>query len=807
EVADDGTVVITDSRKPLGNFELTKTIKVDVTPEEAAGLLTFEVKTTVTENGEEVEKWLGKDGKLSDEKVQLTLERDFDFDEETKTYTLIIEDAGIGEYTIIETDKDVDGNDVTVSYKINGGESTTTADATATVEIKDGETTNVEFEDDYDKHTGSIELTKTIKGPVTEEEAKGALTFHISTEVTENGKTVTKYLKADGTLTTKQNEATLTLTAFYHVDGSDSYTLKINNVDLGTYTVIETTKDIEGKNVSTSYKIGSEETPVSGDSAVVSIEEKDQTATVDFEDDYANQTGTLKLTKTIKGDVTPEEAAGLLTFEVTTTEGEGEDQKTLWLGTDGKLTEDKTPLKLIDDFTFNEETGTYTLIINNVVVGGYTITETDKDAEGNDVTVTYTINGGDSQTGDTAEAEVKNGEITNVDFEDDYKNQTGTLELTKTIKGDITPEEIDGALRFEITTEDGKWVGTDGKLTGEKTELTLADFEKISDQNYKLTINEIAIGNYTVTETTKDVDGKDVTVTYKVNGSEAAEGDAADFAIENGETTTVEFQNDYEDAFEKKVLRVDPRTQEPLSGAVIQLLDEEGNVLKEWTSSDEAPEILTGLKPGTIYTIHEVTAPEGYPPAPDSKFVLNDDGSIDEENSNVTEAPDGTLLLTEPEEETKTGTLELTKTIKGDITEEEANGALRFEITTEDGKWVGKDGKLTDQKAELTLADFEKISDQNYKLTINEIEIGNYTVTETTKDVDGNDVTVTYKVNGGEAADGDAADFTIEDGETTTVAFQDDYQNQPGSIELTKTILCDITEEEAEGALTFVITT
>ena len=64
-----------------------------------------------------------------------------------------------------------------------------------------------------------------------------------------------------------------------------------------------------------------------------------------------------------------------------------------------------------------------------------------------------------------------------------------------------------------------------------------------------------------------------------------------------------------EETFEKKILRVDSETQEPLPGAVIQLLDEEGNVLKEWTSSDEAPEIVTGLRPGTIYSIHEITAP------------------------------------------------------------------------------------------------------------------------------------------------------------------------------------------------------
>ena len=144
--------------------------------------------------------------------------------------------------------------------------------------------------------------------------------------------------------------------------------------------------------------------------------------------------------------------------------------------------------------------------------------------------------------------------------------ETGSLELTKTIKGDITEDEAKGALRFEITTEDGKWIGKDGKLTGEKAEFTLADFEKTSDQSYKLTINEIAVGNYTVTETTKDVDGHDVTVSYKVNGSEAAEGDAASFAIEAAKTTTVEFQNDYEKGeektFEKKVFRVDPKNLE-----------------------------------------------------------------------------------------------------------------------------------------------------------------------------------------------------------------------------------------------------
>ena len=204
----------------------------------------------------------------------------------------------------------------------------------------------------------------------------------------------------------------------------------------------------------------------------------------------------------------------------------------------------KTDLTL-KDFTYDEGADKYTLTIDKVELGNYTVTETTKDIDGKEYTVRYSVNGGDQEEGSEAAAEVVKNETTTVDFEDDYRNLTGTLELTKTIKGDITKEEAEGALRFEIKTEDGKWIGTDGKVTDEKAELTLADFEKISDQNYKLTINEIELGSYTVTETTKDIDGKDVTVTYKVNGGEAAEGDAADFTIEDGETTTVDFEDDY----------------------------------------------------------------------------------------------------------------------------------------------------------------------------------------------------------------------------------------------------------------------
>ena len=276
-----------------------------------------------------------------------------------------------------------------------------------------------------------------------------------------------------------------------------------------------------------------------------------------------------------------------------------------------------------------------------------------------------------------------------------------------------------------------------------------------------------------MTETTKDIDGNDVTVTYKVNGGEAAEGDAASFAIEAAKTTTVEFQNDYEKekTFEKKVFRVEPKTREPLAGAVIQLLDEVGTVLKEWTSSNETPEILTGLKPGKAYTIHEETAPDGYPKAPDSKFVLKEDGSLDEEKSNVTEAPDGTMLLTEPETAPKKGSLVITKTIDGlTITDSEFEGALTFEVKTEDGKWLDKDGNISETEVKLTLKDggFVKGEDGTYTKTFENVAPGKYTVTETNSDVEGYKLVKDKSVTEGNA--------TVETGKTTTIDLKDVYE-------------------------------
>ena len=59
-----------------------------------------------------------------------------------------------------------------------------------------------------------------------------------------------------------------------------------------------------------------------------------------------------------------------------------------------------------------------------------------------------------------------------------------------------------------------------------------------------------------------------------------------------------------------------------LNGALLQILDAEGNLVMEWESKRE-PMTITGLPHGD-YILHEVQAPKGYLLAEDVKFAVTD---------------------------------------------------------------------------------------------------------------------------------------------------------------------------------------
>ena len=65
-----------------------------------------------------------------------------------------------------------------------------------------------------------------------------------------------------------------------------------------------------------------------------------------------------------------------------------------------------------------------------------------------------------------------------------------------------------------------------------------------------------------------------------------------------------------------------------ISGALLQIIDSKGNVIKEFTSSEKAEELYGVLNEMEIYTLHEEKVPEGYLKAEDIKFKIDEHGKV-----------------------------------------------------------------------------------------------------------------------------------------------------------------------------------
>lgn len=81
---------------------------------------------------------------------------------------------------------------------------------------------------------------------------------------------------------------------------------------------------------------------------------------------------------------------------------------------------------------------------------------------------------------------------------------------------------------------------------------------------------------------------------------------------------------------ESRFTKTDAATGEEVEGAVLQILDKEGAVAEEWTSTRE-PHVVYGLPEGE-YILHEELAPleDGYVSAEDITFEVRADGSVTE---------------------------------------------------------------------------------------------------------------------------------------------------------------------------------
>ncbi|MGM0123993.1 hypothetical protein IGI37_001367 [Enterococcus sp. AZ194] len=215
------------------------------------------------------------------------------------------------------------------------------------------------------------------------------------------------------------------------------------------------------------------------------------------------------------------------------------------------------------------------------------------------------------------------------------------------------------------------------------------------------------------------------------------------------------YSNDASTAFKNSVIlrKVDSKTGEPLAGAVFEIKDDSGKVLKSVTTNAKGTVDVGLLKPGE-YTAAEVTAPAGYilDTTPQSfKVVVGMNTAISVKFED-TLTPGGVELM---KKDAKSG--------------EGLQGAV-FELQNAGG--------ITLQSGLIT--------DASGLLTINDLEPGDYQLIET-------------QAPTGYDLDATPVPFTVEKGQTTVAKVSMTNKLTPGGVVLTKTD--ETTKDALQGAV------
>ena len=496
--------------------------------------------------------------------------------DKTKTYTYKFTNLAVGEkFTVTET---FDGITSTSTYVIDTNGTVKTGNATIT---KNADAT-VNLTDKYSKTEvkGNLVIEKTITSPLTEDEYNGKLTFIISQF---EGQNTTGYI-TDKNGTIKNDAFSFTIKDhFVPVSSTDNgdgtttrkYKLEISNVPAGNYAVTETKDTIDG------YELTKSITPNS-----VTIDSSNLNGSVEITDSYAatpTPSGKIYITKNDAISMKELENAHIV---VTMADG--------------------TPVDEWDTTTTAHEL--------SVVTGDYIMTETGAPDGYQQVTTSIafkvTVDANNKATVTTTDTNVK------IDGQDSSKlalldqPHKGSIKLTKTLKGDVTDEDRKG-LSFTVT----------GPYNYNKTFVLGTDFTPNADKTYyELVLNDLPIGDYNITETLTKTDGTTCTVTYKVNGGETQSGTSSTASVTNGNTTTVDYENNYiknKNLYEVKISKVDATNKKEIAGAQLELfaIDANGNQIsggydKKWTSTTTV-QTFTDITAGD-YAIRELVAPEGY---------------------------------------------------------------------------------------------------------------------------------------------------------------------------------------------------
>lgn len=185
----------------------------------------------------------------------------------------------------------------------------------------------------------------------------------------------------------------------------------------------------------------------------------------------------------------------------------------------------------------------------------------------------------------------------------------------KAITVSISKEDLYGN---ELTGASMKLIDENGDIVDEWTS---------DGENHIIT--NIPAGGYTLKEVAAPdgyIIATDISFTIDEYGNVTVDGVEAIAETEDGIPCVTMIDN----TTIVKISKQDMTTGTELSGAKLQVIDKDGNVIEEWVSTNEPHYIEAKLIAGETYTLREITAPDGYNAAEDIEFTVNADGSVTE---------------------------------------------------------------------------------------------------------------------------------------------------------------------------------
>ena len=326
------------------------------------------------------------------------------------------------------------------------------------------------------------------------------------------------------------------------------------------------------------------------------------------------------------------------------------------------------------------------------------------------------------------------------------------LKAQKSMK--VETEQL-GTFEFELKDADGKVIETvkndeKGAISFSKLSYT----EKDAGKTFTYTVNEKLPSEadtyvydktvYTVTVNVEDNRDGTLKLTTKVNGGDYTE-------------TAMKFVND---TTKVTISKVDDTTLKALAGAKLQVVDDQGKVVEEWTS-DGTPHVITAkLVLGKTYKLVEAEAPSGYEIAEPITFTVDAD-----DTKNAVEMKDAMT-------KSKTAAIEITKELK-------LNDALAGAKDMTFYAALFADAECTIPASDVKALEFKNASSST--VTFTNLDLGRtYYVSET--DVTGKAIdsgmTPDEKVYVPVYPQGQAITVT-EDGTKSSITFENQFSEWP----------------------------